>query len=153
MKLGLIKGVNSYLDITEADNIIESELFDNSEEYSYWNNLSTRNKETLIRRSTKLVDKSLFRGRKVEADNPLSFPRIIDGVEVECPYDIKVAILLNGLRNAVNNGKDEIVLQQLGVKSYSIEGSSISFNNKQPLKTSYGVYRDIQETYIENWVY
>ena len=61
--------------------------------------------------------------------NRMPWPRLTSAGLTECPYDVKVAILKQGLRDRTNSNKNETKLQELGVKSYSIKNASITFGD------------------------
>ena len=48
---------------------------------------------------------------------------------MECPYDVKAAILKQGIRDKLNSNKNETKLQELGVRTYSIKNASVTFGD------------------------
>jgi hypothetical protein len=146
---------NCYFDIPRADQIIKSEFVSGDEIRVYWDSLQDKNedKAVLIKRGTRQIDGCLFRGKKVDPSNKLQFPRYIDGVLVELPYELEIAVLEQAIREAVNSNKEEIILQELGVKSYGTEGSTTSFSNSgsKNVRLSNGIYEDIYYKYIQKW--
>lgn len=146
-------GVNSYINCAEADDIVENEIYGDSEEYNEWLGMSEHTKETLLIHYTRKLDKLVYLGNKSEPGTELSYPRIINGILTPVPYDIKVAIISQGLRERINNRKEEIKLQDLGVKSYSIDGASISFSSHYRTRLRNGIYKDIFENYLARHCY
>lgn len=151
--MDLIVGVNSYMTVEEADELVENVFFDTEEEYKLWNSLSESSKSKLIYRATKLIETMLFLGRKT-GQGPLNFPRFIWCKNYECPDDVKIAILKQGLKSLSNQGKSEVNMQEMGIKSYSIKGASISFSDSLNVgRLSNGVYQSVYETYLAKWTY
>lgn len=73
---------------------------------------------------------------------------------MECPYDVKAAILKQGLRDRINSNKNETKLQELGVRTYSIKNASVTFGDGlSKIKLNNGVYSDIFSEYLDRWVY
>lgn len=150
----LAVGVNSYMSLEEADAIIENELLDSDEEYTVWNSLSDKNKEKLIVRGTHTVDAIPFRGVKYNINKvgELQWPRLINNEFIVCPLEVKLAVLLQALRDYTNSSKQENKLQELGVKSYSINKASITFSDKNNNKLDNGIYNDIYYNILKKWV-
>jgi hypothetical protein len=148
-------GVNSYMDLEEADTLVKNELLATEEEYITWNSLSDEDKAKLIVRGTKLVDQLPFLGNKLNLDDVqgLHWPRLITNIKFECPTDIKVGLIRQVLRSYINKNKQETKLQEMGVKTYSINKASISFGDKNNSKLDNGIYSDIFQEYFRRWVY
>lgn len=149
----LVKGVNSYMTLEEANSIVSDTFYDDEDEAKTWNGLSDNDKIKLIYRSTKVINTLVFLGIQYPSDGDLRWPRMICSQYVDCPDDVKIAILLQGIKNKQNSVKDESKLQELGVKSYSIKGASISFDSNASLKLSNGIYTSVYDTYLSRWVY
>lgn len=142
-----------YFDVAEADSIVSEQYYTDSDEYTTWNKLDDINKKILITKSTMVIDKLNFRGYKINGDFKLNFPRNIDGVEVELPLEIKVAIIEQGLKEIINKQTDELNMQELGIKKISIDGASTEFTGTtKVIKNKYGVYSDIYDMYLDYWV-
>ena len=149
----LTVGVNSYMSLEEADTIIENELLDSDEEYTIWNNLSNDSKEKLIVKGTRLVDTLPWRGIKYNLSivGSLQWPRIINNQIIDCPYDIKVGLLLQVIIDYINKGKKETQLMELGVTNYKIKDASITFDSSKVNKLN-NINTDIFNTYFKNWI-
>ena len=146
-------GINSYMSLDEANEIMEEELLSNDSDLMAWKALSDTDKEKLVIIGTRLVDKLPFLGIKYNDKIVLQWPRVMNNKEVECPRDIKIGLLKQVLRDYYNKNKQETKLQELGVKSYSIKNASISFSDVNSNKLSNGVYKDIYLEYFSKWTY
>lgn len=149
----LTVGENSYMSLEEADIIIEDELLDSDEEYTAWNSLSNDSKAKLILRGTRLVDTLPWRGIKYNLSvvGSLQWPRIINNQLIDCPYDIKVGLLLQVIIDYINKGKKETQLMELGVTNYKIKDASITFDSSKVNKLN-NINTDIFNTYFKNWI-
>ena len=150
----LTVGTNSYMSLEEANAIVENELLDTSNEYTVWNSLSESNKTKLIIKGTRIIDSIPFRGVKynISKVGELQWPRLINNELIECPPEVKIAIIRQVLRDYTNSSKQETQLQEMGVKSYSINKASISFGDKNSTKLDNGIYNDIYFELIRKWV-
>ena len=146
-------GINSYMSLDEANEIMEEELLSNDSDLIAWKALSDTDKEKLVIIGTRLVDKLPFLGIKYSDEIVLQWPRVMNNKEIECPRDIKIGLLKQVLRDYCNKDKQETKLQELGVKSYSIKNASISFSDVNSNKLSNGVYKDIYLEYFSKWTY
>lgn len=150
----LTVGTNSYMSLEEANTIVENELLDTDSEYITWNSLSENNKKKLIIKGTCIIDSIPFRGVKYNLSrvSNLQWPRLINNEFIECPPEVKVALLKQVLRDYTNKNKQETKLQEMGVKSYSINKASISFGDKNSTKLDSGIYNDIYFELLRKWV-
>jgi len=145
VNMAFVVDSDTYMTLVEANEIVEEELLSDSSEAVVWGKLSSKDKEILIKKATKLVDKVIFLGTR--AGGLMEWPRYINNKLTQCPTDVKIAIILQALRPLVENN-EENKMQELGIKSYSVEGSSVSFSDKYKVKTR-GVYTDIFQAYLE----
>lgn len=154
IEMELTVGTNSYMSLKEADTIVENELLDTSNEYKDWKSLSEENKTKLIVKGTRTVDSIPFRGVKynISRVGELQWPRLINNELIECPPEIKLALLMQVLRDYKNDNSQEAKLQEMGVKSYSINKASISFGDKNSTKLDNGIYNDIYFGLLRKWV-
>lgn len=150
----LTVGTNSYMSLEEANTIVENELLDTSNEYKNWNSLNENNKTKLIIKGTRIIDSIPFRGVKYNLSKvgELQWPRLINNELVECPPEVKVALIRQVLRDYTNSSRQEMQLQEMGVKSYSINKASISFGDKNSTKLDNGIYNDIYFELLKKWV-
>lgn len=150
----LTVGTNSYMSLEEANTIVENELLDTSNEYKNWNSLNENNKTKLIIKGTRIIDSIPFRGVKYNLSKvgELQWPRLINNELIECPPEVKVALIRQVLREYTNSSRQEMQLQEMGVKSYSINKASISFGDKNSTKLDNGIYNDIYFELLKKWV-
>lgn len=149
-----VVGKTTYMSVEEADSIITDEFFEDDPEAILWSTYTELDKQRVILKGTRLVDNLPFLGRQYPGYQSMKWPRLIQWQYVDCPYEVKVGILKQVLKDNINNNKDEHKLQELGVKSYSIKGASITFtDNVTQSKLSNGIYDDIFAIYFSKWVY
>lgn len=149
-------GDNAYFDVEEANEIVENEFMSQSREAVYWNSLTNnKDKEVLIKKITALFEKLVYLGYKVDVENKLNWPRYINSRQLQFPYELKVAILAQGITDYKDINEDESKLQSLGVKKYSTAEASIEFisGTDNNLKVCGGIYKDIYDTYVKSWLY
>lgn len=140
--------------VEEADSIVNDVFFTDDDDAKLWAGMTSDSKSKVIYAGTKLINRLPFIGVRYPGLNRMPWPRLTSAGLTECPYDVKVAILKQGLRDRTNSNKNETKLQELGVKSYSIKNASITFGDQlSKLKLTNGVYQDIFSEYLENWVY
>lgn len=140
--------------VEEADSIVNDVFFTDDDDTKLWAGMTSDSKSKVIYAGTKLINRLPFIGVRYPGLNRMPWPRLTGAGLTECPYDVKVAILKQGLRDRMNSNKNETKLQELGVKSYSIKNASITFGDQlSKLKLTNGVYQDIFSEYLENWVY
>lgn len=150
-----VVGKNTYMSVEEADSIIDEIYFEDEEEYKIWSTLDETGKQRLILKGTKLIDRLPFLGLQYPGYQSMKWPRLIQYQYIDCPHDVKIAILKQVLKEKIHHSTQEHSLQELGVKSYSIKGASISFTDSSTNgnKLSNGVYSDIFNEYLVRWTY
>lgn len=146
-------GVNSYLTVEEADTLVSNNLDDDSEDSIEWNMLNTDSKEKLLIKGTRLVDKLPYLGVKYNPSSKLNWPRIINLNKKECPDDVKLGLICQMIKSRRNSSKQELKLQELGVKDYKIKNASITFADKNNTKVDCGIYKSIFDEYFIKHVY
>lgn len=149
-------GVNSYMTFDEADSIVYSEYLPDEEERKLWDSLDAESKATLIIRGTRLIDSMHFIGVPITSWQKLSWPRRVWGSEVECPDDVKIALIKNILQEKKYSRTKEQQLQDLGVSTYKVKDASISFGTNGVLSGNAkieGIYSNLYNTYLQNWVF
>ena len=150
-------GVNSYMDLDEANKIVNTNFMSDDPMRLFWNKLSDDDKQILILSTTIDVDTNsmLYKGYKRNINQPLQFPRIDNyGNVIECPNRVKIGIVKQALRQSYLKTSDEYKLKELGIKSFADgSGASISFdtNNTVTTKTKQGVYKDLWFTYFSDY--
>jgi hypothetical protein len=129
-------GVNCYLDVAYADELINSRLLSSSKEYKYWNDLDNNSKSIIILSTTEMydVDSMGYVGIKLNSEQPLQFPRLYNNKIIECTDKIKLGYLLIGINENYLNSDDYDEISSLkanGVKTFKDgSGASIEFNNQ-----------------------
>ena len=146
-------GVNTYMTVEEADSIINDEFDSTEEEYVLWNSLDEKGKQRIILKGTRAISGLVWRGLQYHGYQQMAWPRLIQYRYVECPYEVKAGILAQALKDSIANTKQETKLQELGVRTYSIKGASISFtDNINQNKLSNGVFDTVYREYFEKWM-
>lgn len=153
-------GINSYITIDEANDIISS-LISNNTLVELWNSLDDKDKEAVIVNSTEKYDnnKMEYIGIKKEKNQNLQFPRILDNYDIlECPYKIKKGLLLQGLNDlsiSTSSLSTEQVLRMNGIKQFSDgSGASITFADAYEAsiyKVGSGISKDIFDVYFSEY--
>ena len=115
--------------VEEADSIVNDVFFTDDDDAKLWAGMTDDSKSKVIYAGTKLINRLPFIGVRYPGLNRMPWPRLTSAGLTECPYDVKVAILKQGLRDRTNSNKNETKLQELGVKSYSIKNASITFGD------------------------
>ena len=148
-----ILGENTYMTLEEANEIMTDEFASDSAELAIWNQLDLLGKQRLILNGTRIINTLVWIGRQYPGYQELAWPRIIQYRYVDCPYDVKVAILKQALLDSINDEKQEVSLQELGVKSYKIKDASIEFiDGHNRSKLANGIYEKVYKIYLEKWV-
>lgn len=152
----IVVGQNSYFSVAEADELIQYLPFNDSCR-KLWESLNDENKKTsIILSSTFLYDTDSmeYKGIKKNKEQNLQFPRIYNDNEIECPFDIKLGLLVIGLLDISNNDSEEESLRKSGVKSFADgSGAKIDFveNFKTTHENSVGIDKDIWKRYFEKY--
>lgn len=74
--MSLEVGVDSYVTVSEADNIIDNYFVSGNDVRIKWNTLSDSDKEALLRHSCRSINNLKFNGRRAKTGQRLEFPRI-----------------------------------------------------------------------------
>lgn len=99
----------------------DAEIYFNAEFDSNWQHIE--NKEQLLVTATRIIDKKDFQGEKVEATQPLKFPRIIAGQETD--ENLLMVACCELANNIFKDGGKDADISNL--KSVSLGDSSITF--------------------------
>lgn len=75
--MALTVGVDSYVTLEEAENIISQHHMSTSDLVVKWNTLSNSDKEVLLRTSCRDIDNLKFNGRRAKVGQKLEFPRVL----------------------------------------------------------------------------
>jgi len=129
--MAVVVDVDSYISVAEAD-VILSDYFD----IENWTNATETTKETALKMATRNIDSLNLRFMKYDTGQPLEFPRNIvmlylNGTEAVTPQKVKIATAVESLaildKRASSDGIDELKAE--GIKSQSIEGASVTFDD------------------------
>lgn len=151
----LVVGQNSYMKLAEADELIQYLPFNDSCR-KLWESLENNEKTSVIISSTFMYDKDSmeYKGIKKNKEQNLQFPRIYNDTEIECPFDVKLGLLVIGLSDINNNSSEEESLRKAGIKSFADgSGAKMEFveNFKTTHENSVGIDKDIWKRYFEKY--
>ncbi len=160
--MALVVGTNCYIDIAEANEIIDSYLSSNDPVRKYWDNILDDNeKAAIILGTTQKYDREsmCYKYFKKEKNQPLQFPRIdCYKNEYECPLDIKLGLLIQGTKAAISQNSSEYQeLKAQGIKEYKIKDASVTFfehtdlSDIDTVKLGSGMYKVVYDTYFKEW--
>ena len=108
-----MKGINAYLSVEEADEIISLRLRKMDELRIFWEVLDEDEKEAYLIRSTEQLDRLLIRGKKADTSQSLMFPREGTG---EVPDVVLTACAFNAL-GIMNDEIKEAAQKQANIMS------------------------------------
>lgn len=147
-----ILGVTTYMDVAEADLIVQDEFEDN--EKTLWNSFDNEQKQRLILNGTRKINNLVWRGIQYPGFQSMPWPRLIQYRYVECPYEVKVGILKQAIQDKIYNSKEETSLINSGIKEYRIKGASITFDNNaaNANRLTNGIWMEIYRDYLEKWI-
>lgn len=153
--MGLVVGQNSYITVAEADEIIASRFMSISNERKLWNSLSEEegDKSIVIVATTEKYDNDnmMYKGTKVDKEQILQFPRIIEGNIVECPDEIKIGLIMQCIKDLIADSSEEESLKSMGVKSFADgSGERIEFSDKAT-SNSLNIDNKIWKQYFSTW--
>lgn len=162
--MGLIVGTNSYITIQEADQLIADNFMSTDPIRIFWGNISNESdKESIILSSTKKFDRDsmCYKWFKQDIDQPLQFPRVdVKNNVIECPEDIKLGLLLQGVKtNMMNKYAEYQELKAQGVKQFADgSGAKIEFFDTFQVKDvdksimNNGMYKLIYDQYFADYI-
>jgi hypothetical protein len=139
--MALTVGTDSYISLADAETYISENYISTEAKAVAWAALSDGNKEILLRKACKKIDRQLYTGIKAEDSQSLEFPRAIRTncrreawpllnvyfdsdwiIQTETPEAVKSAQAEEAISLAKGTPK-RLELQAQGVKSFSIGGS------------------------------
>lgn len=156
--MDLVVGVNSYMTLEEVKQILNDYIY--IDVYKNW--IDTKDDNylcSLINITTELIEQFDYKGKKVDENQELQFPRLERDenrkwVIVECPKDLKIGIVLQAVSCGYFDNLEELQIQKLGINSYKVDNASIGFggnSSQKSLKLENGIYRDIYKRYIRKY--
>jgi hypothetical protein len=159
--MNLIVGENTYMTVEDANQLLSDFLVSSDPMKKYWDALSNDDKSVLIYSNTQKFDNDdmMYRWFKLDAEQPLQFPRIdINKKVIEVPNKIKLGLLINGIQTAMySKDTDYTSLRDQGIRQYKIKDASVEFFSSADMaggtlgKTSNGMYKSIFENYFKEF--
>ena len=137
---------DSYMTLEEVEEIKQVVIPAGSIEDKVWDSLTSDAKLRSILLATNLLENTLmFVGRRFNKNQGFQFPRVYNGRIINLPDEYKMGIVLQAVKSVTASGSEKQELLKSGVKSYEVEGASISlFDNAYELqKDKNGVYKDV----------
>jgi hypothetical protein len=143
--MSITVGTDTYISLADAETYVAGQYISTDSKYTAWDALSDDDKEILLKRATKLIDRQPLVGIKAVDSQTLEFPRAIQTdynrrdlpivhtyfssdwyVQTETPDEVKNAQVEIALQYADGVPK-RVELQQQGVKSFSLGKLSESY--------------------------
>ena len=109
----------SYCTIEYADQYFKNRLHAES-----WGQADESTKEKALKQATRAIDRQLLKGRKMNPEQELAFPRYPD---TEVPEAVKEACCEEALAILESGNSQRRKLQQEGVQSFSLGNMSETF--------------------------
>lgn len=109
----------AYATIEEATTFFASRLHAEA-----WADLKDAEKQKALDMATRVIDRQLLKGRKMEADQELAFPRYPD---TEVPQAVKDACCEEALALLERGNNQRRKLQQEGVQSFTLGSMSETY--------------------------
>ena len=137
---------DSYMTLEEIEEIRKVVIPAGSIEDKVWDSLTADAKLRSILLATNLLENTLmFVGRRFNKNQGFQFPRVYNGRIINLPDEYKMGIVLQAVKTVTASGSEKQELLKSGVKSYEVEGASISFfdNAYELQKDKNGVYKDV----------
>ena len=158
--MALIVGENAYCDVNEATELIHDNFTSTDPVRKYWDAIASEtDKEAIIVGTTRKYDRDwmCYKGFKEDVNQPMQFPRVnVYGATVDCPDDIKIGLLIQGIRTEISSVDNEYQeLKAQGIKSYKIKDASVEFfehldlDDIDTVKLKDGMYEIVFNTYIK----
>lgn len=134
--MSLVVGTDTYVTLAEAVTYVTNMYMPSTDQYVRWFSMSNDNKEVLLRRALRNIDRLPFVGSKAIVGQTLAFPRY---PSTSVPTDIKAAQIEEALALgdvSLESAKKEYeTLRTRGVRFYRIGNLSESFRNPVPSDT------------------
>ena len=137
---------DSYMTLEEVEEIKKVVIPAGSKEDKCWDALTSDAKLRSILLATNLLENTLmFVGRRFNKNQGFQFPRVYKGRIINLPDEYKIGIVLQAVKTITASGSEKQELLGSGVKSYEVEGASISFFDKayELQRDKNGVYKDV----------
>lgn len=159
----LVVGENSFISLSEANDIMSDNYMSTSKELTWWNGLSDSDKSVVVLSATnKLNNETLmWIGQRVDDNQSLAFPRLDKRNGIE--YDIDSTFKLGIMELVINDNKalfnEFDKLKVSGVTSFadgggmSIKFSENSVNKNVVENSNIGIPNNIFRTYFIKYSY
>lgn len=117
-----------YINAEEALVIIGAYM--TTDEKTVWSALSPEDQKAMLMRAMLQLESMRYVGRKVDYSQIEAFPRIIVGVDVGVPPNVKAALALQAFENLIQSPEAAKLaeLGKIGVTSYRLDDFSVSFS-------------------------
>ena len=151
----IVVGQNSYMTVEEADELIQYLPFNNSCR-KIFESLNDDEKTSVIISSAFMYDTDSMEyiGVKKDKEQSLQFPRIYKDNEIDCPFYVKLGLLILGLSDISSNDSEEESLRKAGIKSFA-DGSGAKMEFIENFKTTHvnsiGIDKDIWKKYFSEY--
>lgn len=159
----LVVGENSFISLSEANDIMSDNYMSTSKELTWWNGLSDNDKSVVVISATnKLNNETLmWIGQRVDDNQSLAFPRldVRNGIEYDIDSTFKLGILKLVINDNETSTNEYAKLISAGVTSYKIKDCSVSFdvgtlaNKNLGGFNKVGIPNDIFRTYFIKYSY
>jgi hypothetical protein len=139
--MALVKGVNSYCTVAEADELINSHFLSTNKIRKSWSELNNSDKEILLTSTTEEYDTDYmgYIGIKLNKSQTLQFPRLVNSETLEVPDKIVIGYIVLGLNEISGDTADFNELKANGIKSFKDgSGASIEFMDSDKASVSIG---------------
>ena len=137
---------DSYMTLEEVEEIKQVIIPAGSSEDKCWDSLSPDAKLRSVLLATNLLENTLmFVGKRFDKNQGFQFPRVYKGRIINLPDEYKMGIVLQAVKTITSNSSEKNELLKSGVKSYEVEGASISFFDSayEKQKDKNGIYKDV----------
>lgn len=122
-----VNGVPVYADVATINAYITTHYFSQNPVRLYWEGLSQEDQACFAIQMTSLIDSLPLVGYKCSRDQTLELPRFYKGIRLNFSDSLLDGAIVALYWNIQRTQSDMYSLLQSGVKSYSVESSSITF--------------------------
>ena len=146
---------DSYMTLEEVEEIKQAIIPIFSNEDKCWDSLTADAKMRSVLLATNLLENTLmFVGRRYDKNQGFQFPRVYRGRIINLLDEYKMGIVLQAVKTVTASNSEKQELLSNGVKSYEVEGASISFFDGayEKQKGKNGIYKDVY-TLVQKYAY
>lgn len=153
-------GVNTYASIKEVESYIISSYGEDSEYFTYWDELDSTSKEMLLKKSLMQIENLPFTGVRKYKNQALEFPRthgnqeeLVGSITIPdfakfAQIDNAIAMFTVGRNSEMQN---RVALQRNGVTSFKLGDFSETYGNSNGSILELADQQIIK--YFTNWLY